>query len=102
KLVDARRKEGCSAQTVKHEVGVLRAAVRRAAAHGGDLPRIVVENTWGAPKVRQKTRYLAWDEWLRLYVELSPDRDIIRVRKRNGKAYPPMKLTGEPRRVAQD
>jgi integrase len=105
-LVDARRQEGCSAQTIKHEIATLRSAVRHATARGGDIPRIAFEravtNPWAVPKVGQKTRYLEFGEWLRVYEALDPDRDIVRVRKATGKAYPAVNMTGERRRQAQD
>jgi integrase len=106
RLVDARRSEGAAAQTIKHEIALLRSAVRRATARGGEIPRIAidraVDNPWAMPQVSQKTRYLTEEEWQLVYGALSPDRIIVRVRKASGKSYPPMKLTGQVRQLAQD
>jgi integrase len=111
RLVEARRKEGSSPQTIKHEIGLLRAAVIRATARGGAVPRITIENDWAIPVVGQKTRYLEMAEWQRVYDALDPDRDVVRVRKATGKVYAKLggntklvyaKLGGNTKRQTQD
>jgi integrase len=106
KLHDERLKEGNKPQTIKHEIGLLRVAVRRATARGGDIPRIAldraVDNAWAIPKVGVKTRYIEdWQEWQRLYEALDPDRDIFRMTKATGKVWRSHKLSGMPRQKAQ-
>lgn len=100
-LVTARRREGFASQTIKHEIATLRAAVRYAGRRGFDLPKIAIENTWNIPTVGVKTRYLDWDEWLRAYRELDPDREIILHRRLNGKRVV-MKMTGRIRQQMQN
>jgi integrase len=101
-LSDARLSEGASAQTINHEIGTIRAAVRYAGKRGAELPQIAIQNQWDTLTVAMKTRYLSWAEWERLYNELDPDREIHRNRRANGKAMKPTKLTGAIRRQAQD
>jgi integrase len=100
RLGEARRKEGSSPQTIKHEIGLLRAAVIRATARGGAVPRITIENDWAIPVVGQKTRYLEMAEWQRVYAALDPDRDVVRVRKATAKVY--VKLGGKTKQQTQD
>jgi len=71
RLKVARAAEGAAAQTVAHELKLLRASARYAKVLGHRVPDI---DRWGLPKLPTKTRYLSWDEYQRVYAWLSPDR----------------------------
>lgn len=79
-LVLARTKEGKKPQTIKHELGLLRAATRYVAGLGFRTPTVMIKgeivNPWRTPKVVEKTRYLSPEEYQRVYAYLDPDRPI--------------------------
>ena len=78
RLVSARRAEGNKAQTIAHELRLLRAAARHAAALGQRVPAMMTDgslkNPWRLPAVAQKTRYLSQDEWQRVFDYMDPLR----------------------------
>jgi len=76
RLVLARRKEGCAAQTIKHEISMLRSATRYVAGLGYRGPEMRGNNPWRVPDVEKKTRYLSWGEFKQVYDYLDPDRPI--------------------------
>jgi hypothetical protein len=83
-LITARQLEGSGAQTICHEVKLLRATCRRAKRLRLLSPDI---DKWEMPKVIRKTRYLSFDEWQRLYDHLDPHRPIA----------PGLSMKGNPR-----
>jgi integrase len=97
----ARRREGLSNQTIKHEIATIRAAVKYAGRRGYALPKIALDNTWNVPTVGVKTRYLDWNEWLRVYRELDPDRELTYNHRLSGKPIV-FKFTGRERQYMQD
>lgn len=74
RLVLARRVEGNKAQTIKHELGLLRAASRYAEGLGFKGPKMPGKNPWRTPEVSKKTRYLSVDEYERVYNLLDPTK----------------------------
>jgi integrase len=74
----ARTGEGKKPQTIKHELGLLRAATRYAAGLGFRTPALMtkgeIENPWRVPEVAQKTRYLSIEEYREVYAYLDPER----------------------------
>lgn len=80
KLVSERRKEGNSAQTIAHELKLLRAATRYAAAMGAkvnaDMINGTLKDAWRLPKLPTKTRYLSVDEFRQVYERLDPSRPV--------------------------
>lgn len=96
-LVAARTAEGNAPQTIKHEIAMLRAAVKLSK---GTLPEVIVKQAWSIPEVSQKTRWLTPEEWQRVYAELDPDRPIVRRRRASGKAYPAY-VTTDPHQRSQ-
>lgn len=78
KLVTERRREGNSAQTIAHELKLLRAATRHAAAMGAvvntDMINGVLRDAWRLPKLPTKTRYLTVDEFRLVHSFLEPAR----------------------------
>ena len=72
-LVDARRMEGASPQTIAHEIKVIRSACKMAARRGEGVAKI---DNWPMPTLKPKTRYLSREEWRRVYDYLSPERQI--------------------------
>lgn len=77
-LVLARRKEGKAAQTIKHELSMIRAASRYVAGIGYRGPEAMlrgeVKNPWRVPEVKLKTRYLTPEEYQKVYEALDPAR----------------------------
>lgn len=73
-----RASEGLSPQSVKHELGAIRAACRDAGSAGYKTPDALfstaARNPWRIPKVAVKTRYLTQEEFLRVYQALEPNR----------------------------
>lgn len=74
-----RFKEGLSAQSVAHEIALIRAASRYVATLGyRGAERVLantVKNPWRVPKVASKTRYLSQAEFQRVYEQLSPAKN---------------------------
>ena len=105
-LVQARGIEGTSAATIHGELRVLRSAIRYAAGMGHRGPdrllNSALRNPWRLPKVPQRTRYLSWQEWLKLFAWLDPDRSPVAMLRKNGtpSVYPAP--TGEARQRRQD
>lgn len=79
-LVSARQSEGNGPQTIAHELKLIRAATRDAASLGFTVPSAMVNgsvrNPWRLPEIKQKTRYLSWDEWQLVYARLAPTRRL--------------------------
>jgi integrase len=88
-LVQARRKEGCAAQTIAHELSMIRSAARYLAELGYRMPDRLMngtaKNPWRVPEVDKKTRYLSWDEFKLVYDYLDPDRPLSNGRRLGGK-----------------
>lgn len=88
-LVLARRREGAKAQTIAHEVKLLRAAARHSAGLGykgpAMQPGVDGANPWQMPALTTKTRWLTREEWQAVYDYLDPDRTHQQVR-----AYRPL------------
>lgn len=80
KLVSERRREGNSAQTIAHELKLLRAATRYAAAMGAkvnaDMINGVLRDAWRLPKLPTKTRFLTVDEFQSVYAYMDPARPV--------------------------
>lgn len=91
RLVLARRREGCAAQTIKHELSMLRSATRYVGGLGYRGPEMRGNNPWRVPDVDKKTRYLSWEEFQRVYDYLDPTRPVA------GRV-----LTGRRRAARQD
>ncbi len=72
-LADSRRREGASAQTVVHELKVIRAACRMATRRGAVSVSV---QQWPMPRLTPKTRYLSHEEWQRVYDFLDPARPV--------------------------
>lgn len=68
-LVSARSAEGNSAQTIAHELKLLRAATRHCKALKLRVPEI---DSWPLPEVKKKTRYLSLEEYQALLTALDP------------------------------
>lgn len=81
KLVLARMKEGKRPQTIKHELGLLKAAANYAERWGFTVPADMKK--WPVPAVGQKTRYLSPEEFARVVAYLDPDRLV------GGRPLPP-------------
>lgn len=107
-LVQARLAEGNSPQTIKHELGMIRASVRDAASLGYKVPQAMtsglVRNPWRIPTITQKTRYLSWAEFTAVYDRLSPDREIVRRTRAGGVSatYRPQGKTRDACQASQD
>ena len=80
KLVSERRREGNGAQTIAHELKLLRAATRHAAAMGAEvnlnMVNGVLKDAWRLPKLPNKTRYLTVDEFRMVYAYLDPRKPV--------------------------
>ena len=80
RLVLARQREGNKPSTICHEITAIRAATRYAAALRHRVPSMLTDrsitNPWRLPVVPVKTRYLSWDEWLKVYTYMDPMRDV--------------------------
>ena len=91
-LVKARRAEGNGAQIIAHEIRLIRAATREAAALGYAVPLTMVngsvKNPWRMPEIKGKTRYLSWEEFQRLYDYLSVEREVSAKTRTGGVAKP--------------
>jgi len=92
-LALARLKGGSKAQTIKHDLGLLRAATRYAAGLGFRTPSIMtkgeVQNPWRVPEVAQKTRYLSPEEFAKVYDYLHPERAVWQPMVGRNVALPP-------------
>lgn len=79
-LVQARRSEGNGAQTIAHELKLLRAATRYAAAMGAevnlDMINGVIRDAWRLPKLPTKTRFLTVEEFRTVFEYMRPDRPV--------------------------
>ena len=113
RLVKARRKEGNGAQTIAHEIKMLRAAARHAAGLGHHFPDMTPgpagKNPWRMPKLTQKTRWLSHAEWDAIYAYLDPEQTTTKVwfsgtlkDIRNEEQAPPTALMRAQRQDVQD
>lgn len=93
-LVTARRAEGNGAQTIAHELKLLRAASLYAKSLRFAVPDV---DNWMLPRTTPKLRYLSADEWGRLYAVMDPDRDVL---TSGGRAA--RRLTGQQRHGASE
>jgi integrase len=79
-LVAKRRAEGNGPQTIAHELKLLRAATRHAAAMGAEvnlnMVNGVLKDAWRLPKLPNKTRYLSVAEFRWVYEYMAPDRPV--------------------------
>lgn len=102
-LTRARMREGNSAQTIAHEIKLLRAATRYAAGLRKRVPELLcngaVRDAWRLPELPEKTRYLSPVEFRSVYDYLSPDRPV---RPANGEPYVPAGQRYAERQDAQD
>ena len=85
RLRQARRDEGMAAQTIAHELSVIRAALAHAAVQGHPVPTI----RWKLPASRLKTRWLTLAEWWTLYDAMDPERPVPVRQRRYGPLNPP-------------
>jgi len=106
-FVSGRRADGKSAQTIAHEIKLVRAACRYVAGLGMAGPSQMYDRSldrpWRIPATTQKTRYLGVDEWQMLFDYLDPDKPVPMV-SRSGTAYEraPQELLRERRQTARD
>ena len=84
-LKQARRAEGNSAQTAKHELSLLRATSLYVK---GLRYRVADIDDWRLPSTPTKTRYLSWEEFQAVYAAMDPDRLSSRVLKGGGTSKP--------------
>ena len=77
-LVTARSAEGNSAQTIAHELKLLRAATRHCKALKLRVPEI---DKWPLPEVKSKTRYLDMAEYQALLAALDPAKATAAYRR---------------------
>jgi integrase len=99
-LVTARQKEGNSAQTIAHEVKLLRAASRYAKELQQRVPDI---DRWRMPVAKPKTRYLSPDEWRQVFEQLDPNRPVTPIGRGGQQVrYIPQGRTFTSRQDAQD
>ena len=108
-LVSKRQAEGLKPQTIAHEIGVLRAAMRYVAALGYRVSQVMLsgdsKQVWRVPTVPQKTRYLTAEELAAVLAYLDPAKPVETIR--NGRpiaAYVPKRNTARyrERQDAQD
>lgn len=69
RIVSARRGEGCAEQTIKHEIGLLRATTNEMHRLGY---RCSIDISWPRLKTNSRLRYLDFEEEKRLIAELTP------------------------------
>ena len=107
-LVRVRTLEGSSAQTIAHEVSLVRAATRYVAGLGFRGPDTLLNarasGAWSMPKVVAKTRYLSLSEYQQVYDYLDPGRPVESMLRSGatGAAYVPMGQRYEARQTSQD
>lgn len=76
-MIQARYAEGNKAQTVAHEIKLMRAAVNRLADLQAYRLPVMTQKSWQMPRLVAKTRYLSWAEWKLVYEQLDPARPIV-------------------------
>jgi integrase len=106
-LNQKRRAEGNGAQTIAHELKLLRATARYAVGLGWRAPSLLTDgltkDPWRMPTLTQKTRYLTPEEFNAVFKFLDPDRLVFGMR--GGKESQGYRLTGlrhSGRQDAQD
>ena len=81
RLVGFRQREGNGAQTIAHELKLIRAATRHAGGLGKlvptELTHSTANNPWRLPRIARKTRYLSVEEFSDVYAYLEPGRKIV-------------------------
>ena len=99
-LVEARRAEGNGNQTIAHELKLLRASTRYAAAMGAevnlDMINGVIRDAWRLPKLPTKTRFLSVAEFHEVYAFMDPARPVA------GRPVDPASQLYRQRQDAQD
>ena len=80
-LIAERVADGCSPQTIAHELGVLRAATRYAAGLGHQVPTTLLAGSWRLPPRTMKTRYLSVEEYRAVILAMDPERTLANGKK---------------------